>query len=136
MTQIKPWTYTTKLLKSADEPRVVYGIVYSPCQKGEQCQLDTQKDWVRPDALRKAAWDFLAKSRKIGYQHKGIAKAEVVESFVAPMDMAVDDEQIVKGSWVIAVRINDTALWKQIEDGSISAFSLGGRGVRVPAAPS
>jgi len=131
----EPWTYTVRLLK-AQEPRVLYGVVYSPCEKGQKCQLDTQSDWVEPKELREAAWDFMAKSRIIGHQHRGPAKAEVVESFVAPMDMAVDGEKITKGSWVLAVRVKDDALWKSVIDGELNAFSIGGKGIRTPAIPS
>jgi len=131
----EPWTYTVRLLK-ADEPKVVYGVVYAPCQKGQKCQLDTQKDFVRPDELRKAAWDFMAKSRTVGNQHQGPAKAEVVESFVAPMDMAVDGEKITKGSWVLAVRVKDDTIWKAVQNGELNAFSIGGKGLRTPVTPS
>ena len=131
----EPWTYTVRLLK-AEEPRVVYGVVYSPCDKGQTCQTDTQNDFVRSDELRKAAWDFMANSRTIGDQHRGPAKAEVVESFVAPMDMAVDGEKITKGSWVLAVRVKDDAIWKKVLDGELSAFSIGGKGLRTPVTPS
>jgi len=38
------WQYEIPLLKS-DEPRVVYGVVYSPCEKGDtRCALDSQQD--------------------------------------------------------------------------------------------
>jgi hypothetical protein len=131
----EPWTYTVRLLK-AQESRVLYGVVYAPCQKGQKCQLDSQNDFVRPDSLRKAAWDFMAKSRTVGNQHRGPAKAEVVESFVAPMDMAVDGEKITKGSWVLAVRVKDDTIWKAVQNGELNAFSIGGKGLRTPVTPS
>ncbi len=129
------WQYTIRLLKADEKPRVVYGVVYSPCQKGQKCQLDSQNDWVNPENLRKAAWDFMAKSRVIGHQHKGKAKAEVVESFIAPMNMAVDGEEITKGSWVLAVRIQDDTIWKAVQDGELNSFSIGGKGARIPRDP-
>ena len=131
----EPWTYTIKLLKAQDS-RVLYGVVYAPCQKGQKCSLDSQNDFVRPDELRKAAWDFMAKSRTVGNQHRGPAKAEVVESFVAPMDMAVDGEKITKGSWVLAVRVKDDTIWKAVQNGELNAFSIGGKGLRTPVTPS
>jgi hypothetical protein len=98
--------------------------------------LDTQGDWVTPEELRKAAWDFMANSRNIGFQHMALAKAVPVESYIAPMDMVIDGESVIKGSWVVGVRIQDDALWKAVKDGKLTAFSIGGKGVRVPASPS
>jgi hypothetical protein len=127
------WNYTVHLLK-ASSPRVVYGIVYEPCSKSSNvCKLDTQGDWITPEELRKAAWDFMENSRTIGNQHKGEAKAVPVESFIAPMDMAVDGDTIKKGSWVVGVKIKDDAIWKAVQNGELNAFSIGGKGVRVSA---
>ena len=78
----------------------------------------------------------MAKSRTVGNQHQGPAKAEVVESFVAPMDMAVDGEKITKGSWVLAVRVKDDTIWKAVQNGELNAFSIGGKGLRTPVTPS
>jgi hypothetical protein len=128
--------YTVRLLK-ADSPHVVYGVVYEPCSKGHNvCKLDTQGDWVTPEELRKAAWAYMEKSRTVGSQHRGPAKAVPVESFIAPVDMDVDGETIKKGSWVVGVKINDEATWEKVESGILNAFSIGGKGVRVPSTPS
>ena len=67
---------------------------------------------------------------------KGEAKAVPVESFIAPMDMAVDGDTIKKGSWVVGVKIKDDAIWKAVQNGELNAFSIGGQGVRIPADPS
>lgn len=129
------WQYTVRLLK-ADVPHVVYGVVYEPCPKGSNvCKLDTQDDWVTPEELRKAAWDYMEKSRTVGSQHRGPAKAVPVESFIAPVDMEVDGETIRKGSWVVGVKVNDDAIWKKVESGELNAFSIGGKGVRIPGTP-
>ena len=129
------WQYTVRLLK-ADDPHVVYGVVYEPCSKGSVCKLDTQNDWVTPEELRKAAWAYMEKSRTVGSQHRGPAKAVPVESFISPVDMVVDGEKITKGSWVVGVKINDDATWKKVESGELNAFSIGGKGVRVAADPT
>jgi len=132
------WQHTIRLLKKADadKPHVVWGVVYSPCQKGGTCELDSQGDWVKPETLRKAAWNFMEKSRVVGEQHKGRAKAVIVENQITPADMVVDGENIVKGSWVVGIKVNDDALWKKVESGELSAFSIGGTGVRVEATPT
>ena len=133
-------TWTARLLKT-DVPHIVRGIVYEPCQKGQHCQLDTQQDWINPDELRKAAWNFMRKSymkkgHTIGNQHKGEAEAIPVESYITPADMEVDGELWKAGSWVVSVEVSDEAVWKDIESGELSAFSIGGTGVRIEGKPS
>jgi uncharacterized protein (DUF2126 family) len=81
-------------------------------------------------------WDYMEKSRTIGSQHRGPAKAVLVEGYTAPVDMEVDGETIKKGSWVVGVKINDDAIWKKVESGELNAFSIGGKGVRVPSEPN
>ena len=136
------WQYTgNRLLKADSEKRVVFGVVYEPCDP-KSCELDTQKDWILPDDLQKAAWDFmeksfLAKGNTVDVQHnEKPAKVVPVESFIAPVDMEVDGEKITKGSWVVGVKINDDATWKKVESGELNAFSIGGKGVRVAADPT
>ena len=139
MTQTKETTWTARLLKT-DIPHIVRGVVYASCDKSQQCQLDTQQDFIRPDELRKAAWNFMAKSymkkgHTVGNQHKGEAEATVVESYITPVDMEVGGELWKAGSWVVSVKIDDDAIWQKVESGELNAFSLGGKGVRVPATP-
>lgn len=142
VTKETTWQYTGRLLKADSPKRVVFGVVYEPCNRDETCEFDTQQDWILPDDLQKTAWDFmersfLAKGNTVDIQHnEEAAKVVPVESFIAPVDMDVDGEHIIKGSWVVGVRIKDDAIWKKVESGELNAFSIGGKGVRVPAASS
>lgn len=147
VTKETTWQYTGRLLKADSPKRVVFGVVYEPCAQNETCELDTQQDWILPDDLQKTAWDFmersfLAKGNTVDIQHnEEAAKVVPVESYITPVDMVVDgengeSEHIRKGSWVVGVRIKDDAIWKKVESGELNAFSIGGKGVRVPAAPS
>jgi len=132
-------TWTARLLKT-DIPHIVRGVVYEPCTTGHSCQLDTQQDWITPDELRKAAWNFmktslLKKGHTIGNQHKGEVEAIPVESYVTPADMEVDGELWKAGSWVVSVEVSDAATWADVESGKLNAFSIGGTGVRIQADP-
>ena len=89
-------TWTARLLKT-DIPHIVRGVVYEPCTTGHSCQLDSQQDWITPDELRKAAWNFmktslLKKGHTIGNQHKGevaLAKAEIMTMAIEASRTAV-----------------------------------------------
>ena len=136
----KETTWTVRLLKT-DIPHVVRGVVYTGCEKGQFCEIDSQGDWIRPDELRKAAWDFMRKSfmkkgRTIGNQHKEDAEATVVESYITPVDMEVEGELWKAGSWVVSVKVDDESLWQRVESGELNAFSLGGKGLRIESTPS
>ena len=78
----------------------------------------------------------MKKGHTVGNQHKGEAEATVVESYITPVDMEVDGELWKQGSWVVSIKVDDESTWQEIEKGNLNAFSLGGRGVRVEAAPS
>ncbi len=51
---------------------------------------------------------------------------KVVESYVAPQDIEIEDVKVKKGSWIIAVKIIDDTLWDAIKEGEFTGFSLGG----------
>ncbi len=71
--------------------------------------------------------------KRIGIMHKefdpGIG--EVVESFLAPVDMQIAEEMVKKGSWLLGVVWNEEAFAKVLK-GELNGYSMGGVGVRIP----
>lgn len=112
------------VLKADDEKRIVYGIALQPEVE------DSQGDVVSADEIEKAAHDWLLKSRLIGDSHRRPAKAEVVESFIAPVDMEIGGQQVKKGSWVMGIRIQDPNLWAAVKEQEYTGLSIGGFAVR------
>jgi Putative phage serine protease XkdF len=121
------------VFKAKDAPKqILYCVVLEPGTE------DLQGDVTSADEIEKAAHHYLLESRVVGDSHlkngRGNlieANAGVVESFVAPVDFEVGGERILKGSWVIAIKVNDEELWKAVEDGEITGVSIGGFGERV-----
>lgn len=121
------------LIKARDNPKqILYCVVMEPDT------VDLQEDATSADEIEKAAHQYLLDSRVVGDSHRKNergtiieANAGVVESFIAPVDFEVGTERILKGSWVIAVKVSDTDLWKSVEDGDITGVSIGGVGERV-----
>jgi len=105
------------------------GLIY--CVVLEPDSEDLQGDVLRFDTIQKAAHTFLSKYRVIGDSHVRVADAEVVESYVAPVDFVVQSEPIKKGSWVMTIKINDPELRSQVLEGEITGLSIGGVGERV-----
>lgn len=115
------------VFKSSDEEkRLVYGVVLAPDE------FDLQEDILSFDTIEKAAHNFLVRSRILGEQHLTKAKAEVVESFLAPVDYPMGEELVKKGSWVVVTKVHDDELWGDIKKGVYTGFSIGGVGRRVP----
>jgi ADP-ribose pyrophosphatase YjhB (NUDIX family) len=119
----------TKIFKSDKFRQIVYGVVLAPDE------VDFQDDYMTAQDIEDAAHDYLVRSRIVGKQHSSQAEANVVESYIAPMDMKFDGQNgpqlVKKGSWIMGVKITDETEWEKVLDGSYTGFSVGGEGERV-----
>jgi uracil-DNA glycosylase family 4 len=131
--------------------RIVYGVVLNPYGNHGTPEFDAHKDWTSPREVEKTAHAFLKSSRVVGLQHKGKAKAEVVESWIEQYPTRTEylkamqdrDHRIYErkfgsdvlhsGAWVLGVQLG-TDEWRAYEEGKINAFSPGGFGSRRPIA--
>lgn len=112
-------------ISKSDAPRqIVYGVVLEPGT------FDAQNDTMTVDEIEKTAHAYLVRSRVVGDSHSRRAPANVVESFIAPVDFELDAEKVLKGSWVMGVKVADQKLWGGVENGDYTGFSVGGFGVR------
>lgn len=119
-------TIETRIIKSAAK-QLLYGVVSEPDT------IDLHGDIIEADEIEKAAHEYLRNWRLVGDQHTQVADAEVVESFVAPVDYdAPDGTRVRKGSWVMVVKVHAASLWAEIEKGAYTGFSIGGQAERVP----
>ena len=108
------------ITKEDDAQKIVYGVVYSPDE------IDSQGDFMEAGEIEKSAHYFLAEHRKIDKQHNfADGYGNVVESYIAPADMTIGEQEITKGSWILAVKANDE-IWEDIQKGEITGFSLAG----------
>jgi hypothetical protein len=123
---------TFRLLK-ADDLGLVTGVVYEPNRP------DSQGDWADPEVIREAAHRFLQKYRDhaafLDEQHRAITDAaDVVESWVAPVDITWPDGVVTKaGTWLITAKCRlDTpqgrALFEKVRNGNLTGFSFTGWG--------
>lgn len=116
-----------KIIKGEDEDqKLVYGIVYSPGSAEDSSTHDAHGDFMTAEDIERSAHNFIAKYRNIDTQHDFNAGAgEVVESYVAPVDMDINGETITKGTWVLVTKATDE-IWKDIKDGKMTGYSLAG----------
>lgn len=106
------------------ESRLVTGIVLKPEE------TDAHKDIYSADVIREAAHDFLLNynaSTGIGYMHRGVRSSlQLVESWLAPVDLTIGGRKIKKGTWLMTVYVPDEEVWKEIKAGKITGLSIGG----------
>tara|TARA_B100001123_G_scaffold170526_1_gene196181 strand:- start:38232 stop:39752 length:1521 start_codon:yes stop_codon:yes gene_type:complete len=115
-----------KIAKSDADRRLVYGVVLEPEV------IDAHNDIVSIDEIENAAHNYLIKSRMVGDQHSKPAKADIVESYIAPADLDIGGQQIRKGSWVMVTKVHDDSMWSGIKKGAYTGYSIGGYAVKEP----
>lgn len=113
------------ILKADEEKRLVYGIVLEPDFK------DAQGDVITSPEIEKAAHKFIMEGREIGDRHTYQADAKVAESYIAPVDFRMGGQDVKKGTWIIAVKVYDDAIWQKIKAGEYTGFSIGATGTRA-----
>ena len=113
-----------KILKADAETHYVTGIVYEPLTE------DSDGNFMTEAEIQKAARWFAKNGDKVDVQHsyEAVDGATVVESYIAPCDLTIEDTLVVKGTWVMTVEIENATLWDAIQKGEISGFSMGGVG--------
>ena len=109
--------------KKEDE-QLITGIVMEPNVK------DSHGDFQSAEEIKRASHNFMMKSRVIGLQHNKKGPVEVVESFIAHGDSKIGGQGVVKGSWVMTVKVHDTKIWKMVKEGKFTGFSIGGFAIK------
>ena len=107
--------------KSDTKQQIVFGEVYVPDRR------DTDGNFMTAETIEKMAHDFLTNKRnaQISKAHDGNTdKGCVVESFIA----REGDPDFAAGAWVVGVHVPDARIWKSIEDGELTGFSIEGTG--------
>ncbi len=107
--------------KSDAKKQIVFGEVYVPDRR------DTDGNFMTAETIEKMAYDFLANKRnaQISKAHDGNTdKGCVVESFIA----REGDPDFAAGSWIVGVHVPDAKIWKSIEAGELTGFSIEGTG--------
>ncbi|OES45817.1 XkdF-like putative serine protease domain-containing protein [Domibacillus iocasae] len=116
--------------------QLVYGLVYEPNME------DAHGDFMTAEEIEKAAHGFMKDARNIDKQHDfegGVG--EVVESYIAPADFTLGEQEITKGSWIMVTKASDE-IWEEIQKGEITGYSMAGTAETIeknaaePVAPS
>ncbi len=121
-----------EIKKIDEDERLVFGW-FSVVEKEGELIEDSQGDYIEPEQLEKAAYNYVLDARIAGDSHikKGVGR--LVESIVFTKEkqeaLGVDIGCI---GWWGGFHIDDDEVWNKIRKGEYPMFSIGGTGQRVP----
>jgi hypothetical protein len=131
-------TWSGEFSKTDDEKRQVFGWA-SVVEIDGQPVVDRQGDWITPDEIEKAAYQYVVKSRKGGHQHKRdgdnpFHASDMIESIVFTPEkiskMGLPDDFPV--GWWVGYKVNDDDTWDKVKNRDVTGFSIHGKGKRSP----
>lgn len=131
--------------KRKAEERFILGLVLEPNDgaPGSPLKPDTQGDVYSAEDIRKTAHGWMERYGQIdlGHSWEPLANEQVriLESYLAPCDFDIGEGDsayhVVKGTWLLALRVLDDAIWEGIKAGQIGAYSVGGLATPEPFTP-
>jgi hypothetical protein len=130
------------VVKSQAEQQFTLCLAYPANRPDAGVAQDGFRDFASPQAVEKAAWQYITQSPNVGLHHReGTDGAgRVVESYIWRADpwvikAADGSEQTVNpGDWLLGVRWGDDA-WSAIKSGQIGGLSPQGRARRRTPTP-
>lgn len=108
-----------RIVKRADTPQweqVAFAEVLVPGVPNVYGDLWTE------DAIREAAYIFMRDGFGVDINHANIDLSQTlypVETFI----VRAGDPDFIKGSWVVALKIDDANVWQQVLDNELNGFS-------------
>lgn len=127
MDTVRIVTHQSDLVKSVNEDeRLFTAVVLRPEA------TDGHGDIYSHDVVKSAAHDYVRHCMNTNLQHSiDLEKSdmEIVESYVAPVDIQLEEGTILKGDWVMTAKISSDILWDSVKSGEMTGFSVGVSGM-------
>ncbi|VVB63929.1 Putative phage serine protease XkdF [uncultured archaeon] len=119
--------YHAEIIKTDFKEHKVCGVISEPDS------IDAQDDRLSAEEIKQMAEDFKRYVQEFRDRHTKLkVKVDLLKSRIAEKDFWYKGELIKAGSWWICVKVLDERIWSLIKRGIYKAFSIGGRGKRVP----
>ena len=91
-------------------------------------EVDLHGDIYSADEVRKACHNFNQHCMKANLLHLVETDTfDIVESYIAPVDMVLGEQAIKAGSWCCVLQVYSEVVWSDIKNGSLTGVSIGGR---------
>ena len=112
------------------ELQFVLGVVLEPETIDATVTDKSAGDIYSDEEVRKAAHDFMAnytgRGNDLMHDGRDNTNLKIVESYIAPTDMAVNGSKVKKGTWMMGTLIFDSKIWEAVKSGKITGYSIGG----------
>lgn len=122
------------LAKTDASKRLVFGYANVARAADGSIVTDLHGDQIDPSSLEDAAYDFVLYYREGGLEHQVMGVARLVESvFITPeklQAMGIVAPTYKGAAWFVGFKVLDEALWKSVQAGEITCFSIGGTAMR------
>lgn len=123
---------TVPITKSDGERGQVFGFAMfseDPDQPG-QFHVDKQEDFITPEDLEEAVYDFVLSSRDGGVMHVTKGDATLIESVVFTPEkleaMGLPQDSLPGGAWWLGYQVHSSEARELVKSGKLGAFSIEG----------
>jgi hypothetical protein len=90
-------------------------------------ETDLHGDIYSEDEVRKACHNFNQHSMAANLLHLVDTDTfSIVESYIAPVDMVLNDKVIKSGSWMCTIQVHSDEVWSDIKNGNLTGVSISG----------
>ena len=88
--------------------------------------VDLHGDMVDLETVRLAKESFNKSAQRANLFHLTMTDAfEVIESYLIPCDVTLNEHFVEKGSWLMTLQIHDPDVWEMIKSEDINGISIG-----------
>lgn len=123
-------TFAGAVTKIDSDKQLVFGWVTLSEVNGETV-VDKQGDVISESAMEDMAHNYVLTCRTAGEMHEKVGVGKLVESIVFTKEkqkaLGID---LGKSGWWCGFQVTDKEVWKKVKDGTYSAFSIHGKGLR------
>lgn len=125
--QAQPFEKRAAIATTDAERQIAVGVAMVPDS------VDTDGDFERPATIQRLSEGYMerlaANDADSGIMHAvfpGTNTISHVENRVLDDPEIIGDTEYPAGTWVVGKRVKDDAIWKLVQNGTLSGFSIGG----------
>jgi Putative phage serine protease XkdF len=91
--------------------------------------VDAHGDIYNADEIRKAKESFNRTCMRANILHlvNNTDSFSIEESYIAPSDMIINNQAVLKGSWLCNLQFKDEDIWQGVKDGTFNGVSIGAK---------
>ncbi len=131
------WQADIDIIKLDSDQQLAFGWLSVSETADGSVVIDKQGDIIEPEDLEACAYEFVLNVRKAGDMHERTDNiGKVVESIVFTKEKQEAlgiPAGVLPIGWWIGFKISDESTWAKVKNGTYTAFSIGGKGVRDDA---